>query len=177
VPISLIKKIVQKGGEAATQDQGGYSRDTRSANSFAPAIIQADASNLIVPMSVAVEDSCLLKVREFRSFHTSQMMRRVRLRIARLDVSGTVVIIVHHCMVFVGQSPIRRIQVRSATQAATSSHIFVYLHSASRWWADSLCRRQIKGHKNRCALAGFPACRQELSRSRLISHCYRPLML
>ncbi|XP_022683887.1 uncharacterized protein LOC101766303 isoform X1 [Setaria italica] len=73
-----------------------YSRVRSNAKSLAPAKSQAEASSLIFAIRVVGEVSCLLKIRAFRSFQTSHMIKRGRLLRALRDEFGVVVIKVHH---------------------------------------------------------------------------------
>jgi hypothetical protein len=72
-------------------------------------------------------------------------------------VSGTLVIIVHHCMVSLVSLQTAGSKSGCTIQAATSPQLrFVYLHSANRWWADSICHRQrtsLCGHLREASLS------------------------
>ena len=117
---------------------------------MAPAIIHKLASALIFSISLVVEVSCRLKTLKFRSFHTSQIISMAKLRIAFFGTPGVVAIFSHQVSALSLGLQAFGVNSGYAIQSTASCQIFlVYLHSASRWCADSSTVRH-RGQEGEC---------------------------
>ena len=92
MPISLIEKKSTTEEETVIKV---YSCGIIDAKSFAHALAQMVASALIFSINLVADVSCRLKTLLFRSFHTSQLISMVRLRVAFFGTAAVVVIFSH----------------------------------------------------------------------------------